>query len=185
MLREERMKKISVLCVIAAGWGLMASHGALASNRPGAITITPMAGYYYFSSKRQLDNTGDLGLALAYNFTQQWAMEGTYTSMNAKLQGTYSHTHGNLYLIDGLYRFTPHGMFEPYVSAGIGALGLSQSRSDANSGMNVNAGIGTQVFFDKVVALRGEVKDLYFMAGGKNDVAINFGVSFLIDTVKA
>ena len=40
---------------------------------------------------------------------------------------------------------------------------------------------GRRFFFGNMIALRGEVRDLYTTTGaGKNDYMINFGVSFLL-----
>lgn len=177
------MKKNVICCAIASTLILLGSHNASASNRPGAVTLTPGIGYDFFANKRNLNNTAVLPtIALAYNFTEQWALEGMYGSLttNYKPANMQGGTNGRLYTIAGLYRFTPHGMFEPYVSAGLGVLYLNPNGSDANSQADLNAGIGTQIFFDKSVALRGEVRDLYTMSGGKNDVLVDLGVSFLM-----
>jgi OOP family OmpA-OmpF porin len=177
------MKNGITLFALASSLAMLSSHSAMAENRPGSITFTPAVGYYYFDDKRNLDNAGLGNLGLAYNFTDQWAIEAVYAPFNTHrtdLPARASrHVHGNLYLVDGLYRFYNYKMFEPYVSGGLGAMYISRSANDANTLANVNAAIGTQVFFDKVIALRGEVRDLYTLSGGKNDVMINFGVSIL------
>lgn len=177
------MKKSLVLFALASGIALFGTHSAVAENRAGAITITPGVGYYYFDDKRNLDDTGLGNIGLAYDFTNKWAIEAVYAALNTNqaniTPGTPKHVHGNLYLVDGLYRFYQYKLFEPYVSGGIGAMYLSRSGNDANTLPNVNAAIGAQVFFDRAIALRGEVRDLYTLSGGKNDVMINFGVSIL------
>ncbi|MDR3478735.1 MAG: OmpA family protein [Gammaproteobacteria bacterium] len=177
------MKKGIVLFALASGLAVLSSHSAMAGNRAGAITVTPGVGYYYFDDKRNLDDTGLGNIGLAYNLSDKWAIEAIYAPFNTNrtniTAGTPKHVHGNLYMADGLYRFYNYKMFEPYVSGGIGAMYLSRSGNDANTLANVHAAIGTQVFFDRVIALRGEVRDLYTLSGGKNDVMINFGVSVL------
>jgi OOP family OmpA-OmpF porin len=175
------MKKMVALLCLLASLGVLQS--AVALNRPGAVTITPDGSYYAFSNKRQLNNPILPGIALAYNFDERWAIEGSYNLIHssyntANLSGS---THGQLYLIDGLYRLgSYYHMVEPYVSGGLGVLSLSRNINAANSQVNLNAALGTQIFFSDSIALRGEVRDLYTMSGGKNDVMTTVGVSFLI-----
>jgi OOP family OmpA-OmpF porin len=177
------MKKSLVCCTILSSLAFLGTlSSASAENRAGAFTVTPGVGYYFFSDQRNLNNTAVLPtLALAYDFNERWALEGAYGSMHtnyspSNMQGGVN---GNLYSVDGIYRFSPFHMIEPYVSAGLGVLYLSQNGTDANSQANLNAGLGAQIFFDRSVALRAEVRDLYTMAHGQNDVMLNLGVSFL------
>ena len=86
---------------------------------------------------------------------------------------------GFIYTIDGVYRFKPCGRLAPYALGGIGALSISPNGNESSTQGNINAGIGSQYFIDPSIAFRAEIKDLYTMTGGKNDVMINFGVTFL------
>lgn len=176
------MKKGFLLLAIASGLSLLASHGAYAGNRSGAVTITGGAAYDFFAAKRNINNTWVIPtVGLAYNFDERWAIEGTYGNFNTKQAGAALSVpvKGNLYTIDGLYRVGQYGMFEPYVSAGLGVYDINPNGSSASNQANLNAGLGTQIFFDNSIALRGEVRDLYTMSGGKNDVTLGLGVSFL------
>lgn len=158
-----------------------ASQTAVASNQSGAVTITPSVGYVFLAHKRHLNNTAVLPeIAVAYNLDKHWALEGTYAAFNTSRHPSGS-MKGNLYMIDGLYRFANYGRLEPYVAAGLGVLYLNQSSNEAANQANLNAGLGAQIFFSESVALRSEVRDLYTMSGGKNDVLLNLGVSFLMD----
>ena len=153
---------------------------ATAGNRPGAVTFTLGEGAYRFSPKRHLDSAGVPNVALAYDFDARWAAEANVGVINTDQQRYNKHgVHGFLYTLDGLYRFAPHGRFEPYVSAGVGLLSIAPSGVDSPDQTNINAGIGTQWFADKSIALRGELRDLYTLSGGKNDLMLNLGVSFL------
>jgi hypothetical protein len=170
------MKKRIILACI----GMMVATPLLASNRPGAFTLTLADGYYMFAHKRHLDPSNIPNLAVAYNFNEKWALEAGVGALNtSQTQRGLQGVHGFLYTLDGIYRFTPRCRFEPYVSAGLGVLSLYPNGLDPEQQTNLNAGIGTQWFADRSVALRAELRDVYTMAGGKNDVMANFGVSFL------
>jgi len=176
-------KNILVGCALL-GMSVLVSAPAVAYNKAGTVTLTTSAGYDFFASRRNLQDTFVLPtVALAYNIDPTWALEGSYgTVLDTKRSNSAGggHTRGGLYLVDGLYRFEQHAMLQPYVSAGVGLLYLNPNGTDATNQMNVNAGVGAQAFFAESVALRGEVKDLYTMAGGKNDLLVDFGVSFLM-----
>lgn len=171
---------------------------AFAGNLPGAITVTVSEAYYHFDDDRDMDNTTIPNAAIAYNFNDHWAIEGSVALVNTDRQDNNDsdddddddndeeHVHGFLYTIDGIYRFTRFGHFEPYLLAGIGILGLKPNGNDAIQSGNVNAGLGTQLFFGNSIALRGEVRDIYTTTGSyKNDYEFNLGLSFLFNCNKS
>lgn len=177
------MKK-NILLLGVLSLAVLASNVALAGNRPGAITFTMAGGAYGFSSKRHMENAGVPNVALAYNFTDRWAIEGdigvinTHTQAPLAVQGV----HGAIYTLDAIYRFKPYKVVEPYISGGLGELTLSPNGFNSEHSGNVNVGVGTQVFLDPSIALRAELRDIYTLAGGFNDGMANFGVSFLFDS---
>ncbi|MCD6038845.1 MAG: hypothetical protein K0S27_245 [Gammaproteobacteria bacterium] len=157
----------------------------IAGNRPGAFTLTLANGFYHFAPSRHLENTFLPNAALAYNFTDRWAIEGEVGVVNTNqrpvLTTNCAGVHGFLYTVDSIYRFLPYQQWEPYVIAGVGVLAMKPNGLNSEHQGNVNAGIGTQIFFSDGIALRGEIRDLYTTTGsGENDYMINFGVSFLI-----
>ena len=176
------MKKMSL---VAGLLGVIVMNSAVAGNRPEAVTLSLGGAYYHFSDTRNLQNPFMPNLALAYNFTDRWAIEGGLGNINTdQKNGGTSSVHGMLYTVDGIYRFTPKNRFEPYVIAGVGVLNLKPTPGTSSQYQsNINAGLGTQFFADRIVALRGEVRDLYTMAGRKNDIMVNFGVSFVFGGV--
>ncbi|GEM_PF-1413674 len=176
------MKKSTLLILMASSFAILGMQASIAGNRPGAVTFTPGVGYYAFSAKRDLNNTAVLPtIGLAYNFDDQWAIEGAYGHVNTTYDSSRTGSVlGNVYTVSGLYRLAKHNMFEPYISAGAGVLYLNPNGNNPTNQANINVGLGSQIFFDDSIALRAEVKDLYMTAGNKNDVMLNFGVSFLI-----
>jgi len=172
------MRKILTLMFLCS---LLTLHSlGFAANRAGAYTLTLADGYEFFSSAHHIRNSGVPNLALAYNFTEQWAVEALVGNINTVQR---SHTdqgvHGWLYLLDGVYRLTPRNYFAPYILAGVGDTSLKPNGVDPVNQANINIGIGTQLFADTSIAARIEARDIYTMNGGKNDVMVNGGVSFL------
>jgi hypothetical protein len=158
---------------------VLASSLSVAGNRPGAVTFTLAEAYYHFAPKRELDNAGMPNIALGYDFTNHWGIEAGVGVLNTSSKHDGPGVHGFLYTLDGLYRFMPYRMFEPYLIGGIGITSLKPNGNEPYQGGNLNAGVGTQIFFDKSVALRVEARDVYTFNGGYNDVMVNFGVSIL------
>jgi hypothetical protein len=174
------MKKSILMVALISG---LFSLTALAGNHPGAFTFTVGGAYDFWAADRNMHNAWLIPTAaLAYNFDENWGIEGgygTFETTQSTLGGGNS-VSGDLYTVDGLYRFNNvFHCLEPYVSAGVGVYHINPNGSNAQNQGNINAGVGTEVFFDKSVALRGEVRDIYTWAGSKNDVTIGFGVSFL------
>ena len=156
---------------------------AYADNRPGAFTLTAGGGYYYFTDQRHVENTGLPTFALSYNLNDHWAVEGMYGVINTEQTSDAGgdHVHGNLFLIDGIYRFPSYHVFDPYILVGIGVLGLKPSGTQPTQQGNVNAGIGAQVFLDHSIALRVEARDLYTTtSSGKNEIMVDAGISILV-----
>lgn len=177
------MKKCALLLTVTSVFTLLNTGSVYAGNREGAVTLTPGIAYFSFSNKRHLNDTAVAPtVALAYNFDKNWAIEAAYGVFNTSYKGSGRHggVNGDTYTLDGLYRFAAHGMLEPYVSIGLGVFYLNPNGTDPANQVNLNAGLGAEAFFSESVALRAEVRDLYTMAGGKNDFLFNVGVSFLM-----
>jgi hypothetical protein len=179
-----QMKKVTSLILIAATFGLGTGY-SYADNRSGAVTVTPGVGLYSFSRKRSLHDAALPNLAVGYTFSKHWGIEASFGTFNtgfspANVPGS---ARARLYLVDGLYHFEPYKMFSPFVSFGTGILYLNTVANKAISASansaNINVGLGAQLFSNQSIALKAEVKDIYTIAGAKNDFMFNFGVSFL------
>lgn len=175
-------KSIFVLTSIAAA---MLSGIAFAGNRGGEFTISPMESYYHFADKRAIDNVSVPNIALGYNFDRNWGIEADAGLINSDLNPpkvpNQIGVHGSLITVDGIYRFLPYKVLEPFVSFGVGVITLSPNGTDSEHQGNINAGLGAQVFIDDGIAFRAEARDLYTMSGGKNDYMLDLGMSFLLD----
>jgi hypothetical protein len=160
------------------------SSYCLAGNHTGAVSLSLGAGYDFFSSKRHIDNTGFPFIALGYQFTPRWGIE----AMAGKFRTTSHHpvddgerVNGAFLLIDGIYHLTATHLIEPFLLAGVGINSFNPNGTNANNEGNVNVGAGVQIFFDPTVALRFEARDVRSNLGGKNDILVNGGVTFLFD----
>lgn len=154
-----------------------------AATRAGAATFTLGGGYEFFASRRHLDNANMPYIAIGYDFTDHWGFEGLLAIFNTLHTTTDDReVRGTLVNLDGLYHFTAYkNIVEPYILMGIGVTGLNPNGNDADNEANINAGIGAQLFFDRSIGFRIEGRDLYTMVGGKNDVLLDAGVTFLLD----
>lgn len=169
------MKKLLILCSL-----LCACTSVFAANHADQTTFTLGAAYYHFAPKRNINNAVMPNAAIGYNFNDRWAAEFEVGNINTN-QNNGPSEHAVLFLLDGIYRFTPKQYFQPYVIAGVGVMNLKPPVGNSNQYQNnVNAGIGTQFFADKSIAFKGEVRDLYTLSGGYNDYMINFGISYLM-----
>lgn len=181
---KKRNKWLTSISLVA----LIGSNIAVAGNRPGAASLTFGDAFYKFDSKRHVDSTSMPNVELAYNISDDWAVEGTVGVLNSELTANLDTNdlegdpvHGFLYTINGIYRLPTYKIVEPYVTAGIGDIGLKPSGTEATQQGLINGGIGAQAFFDKSLALRAEFREIFTTTGsGFNDYFVNFGISYLI-----
>lgn len=174
-------KKKSLL----AYFGIIAFLGssiAYAENREGAFTFGLADGYVFFANKRGLENTSTPTIQLGYEFNEKWAIQfgTTVINTNIKDETVGSGAHGFYYLLDGVYHMATYGHWVPYALGGIGVTSLKvNNNNDPRNEGNINAGIGTQYFIDDSITLNADARDVYTMSGGKNDVMLMAGVTFL------
>ena len=153
-------------------------------NSAGDATVTAAGGEFFFAQKRNIENTGLAMLILGYNFTDNWGIEGLVGGFTTTFKDSVHDNReisGTLVSIDGVYHFSPYHNVQPYVLAGVGVLGLNPNRYSANNEGNINAGVGAEFFVHPAVAFRLEGRDFYTWVGGKNDLMLDGGVTFLFD----
>lgn len=166
------------LCVIGT------TFSAQAETRAHSITATIGGGRYYFPEKRKLSDAALPIVAVGYNFTPNWAVEGLFGFFNSQTHNEIDNNKvasANLFLFDVLYKFNAIHHVEPYVLAGVGILGMDPNGNDAHNEGNVNIGAGLAFFFDKSLALRVEARDIETIVGGKNDHMFDAGFTYLFD----
>lgn len=176
------MKKllIPILC-----WPFLANSPCVhATNMANSASVTLGAAANFFDSKRNIKDASGPFVAVGYNFTNHWGIEGLLGSFRTKFKRREDNRRGisgTQFAFNGIYHFSPlRNNVQPFVLAGVGILGLDPNGTDAHNEGNVNAGLGVQIFFDPVVALRLEARDAYTFIGGKNDLFLGLGVTFLL-----
>lgn len=179
------MKKLGSLvlaCVGIISTSLFAPVHA--ETKANSLTFTAAGGYEWFSSKRRIQNATMPYVALGYNFTEHWGIEGMLSAFNTDFTSSVPddrQIRGNLFAIDAVYRLSPYRNIEPYFLLGPGITGLSPNYNDGTNEGNLNAGVGALVFFSPIVALRLEARDFYTWVGGKNDYFMGGGVTFFLN----
>ncbi len=171
-----------LLCVTT--FSLFGFTCSYAGNRQGALTVTLGGGYDIFASRREIQNAGVPFGILGYNLLDKWAFEVLYGAFTTDFENSVNDDReisGSLFLMDVVYRFTPWRVVEPFVTAGVGITGLNPNRNDAQNEGNMNVGVGAQIFASQSIAFRLDARDLYTRVGGKNDIFLDAGVSFLFD----
>ena len=179
------MKKMRLgLLVILSFISAIPYAPVMAANRAGAASFILGAGNYYFSSKRHIDNAGLIFVGAGYDFTDQWGIEAIASIFNTDSdnpQDNGKQVNGTLVAIDGVYHFSPYKAIQPFITAGVGILGLSPNGNDARNEGNINAGLGAQYFVTDSISFRVDARDFYTINGGKNDVMLDAGMTFLFD----
>lgn len=174
------MKKIitSIICACM-------SLPAFAFNKAGSVPVSVGGGYYYFASKRHMDNAG-IGIArVGYNFTDTWGIEGLLGFMNSKSRRAVDNNkqvNGNLFAIDVAYHFQPiANAWQPYLQAGPGIIGLSPNGYDSRNEGLFNVAAGLKYFPGAQMAFGVEGAGLYTFVGGKLDYMINGYITYLFN----
>lgn len=142
------------------------------------------AGYYFPASKRNLESASLPAIWAGYDFTPSLAMDvGTAvvnTSQNRRAGG--KSVHGFLYMLDAIYRLKSVHAFTPWLFVGPQVTSLKPANgSDPVTQTGISGGVGANWFVASSVALSAEARDLYIFTGGKNDVLLTLGVTFLLD----
>lgn len=179
-----KLHLFALACIGTMSMSAISSAYAFAGNIAGSGTVTLGGGYEWFASKRHIDNTGFPMIILGYNFTNHWGIEAMLTSFSTKFHKSVNDNRsirGNLFTLDGVYHFAPfRGMVQPYVVGGIGVTGLNPNNSAANNSTNLNIGVGAEYFIHPLVAFRADVREIYTMQGGYNDVVVDGGITFML-----
>ncbi len=151
---------------------------AFAGNRPGAVTFRLADGYIFFADKRQFDNTSIPTIELGYNINEKWRIQAGASLINTDTNCDCG-AHGFYYLLDGVYHFNSYGNVVPYALGGVGITSLkTHYTNDPTDEANVNLGVGAEFFIHDTISLNADVRDVYTMSGGKNDVMVTAGITF-------
>lgn len=191
---------------------LLCALPLFAQLQQGAVELSPKLGYAWIGSV-PVENDWGANVSVGYMITPNWEIEGELDYVISHLDNSFEawdylywkydpgdpniHENKNFPLssfrISGLYNFMPDGPFVPFVKFGYGdTLEDRGSLLDPiifNGSPAINLGGGVRYFFNKSVALRGEIlwSHIFSSKAFKNSIdrkSYNttealFGVSFL------
>lgn len=158
------MRSVVRYLMVALAAMLLLAPSALAGQREGAFSLSPMVGYHVFEGDQRMDDSVSYGLALGYNLTKNWSFEldARYTPAETDFTG------GNNEDVDvwtgslnALYHFNPDGAFVPYLVAGFGGMVFEVDNvggRDDDEDFMLNAGAGIKYFFTEDLALRVDAR---------------------------
>jgi OOP family OmpA-OmpF porin len=154
--------------------------------RPGAFTVSPMIGGYMFDSSQDIEEGPVFGLGLGYNFTENWAVR-LYGHF-----GEFSHPYwdidtcgcieedvdASVLQADLIYHLWPDSRFVPYLAAGAGYMDLDFDNTGEDSSTTLNYGGGIKYFLTRNLALKANVRHIYWLDDSKSNMMANVGLEF-------
>ena len=156
------------------------SSPVAAENQSGALNLSPMLGSQVFEGNQALDSSTFWGINLGYNFTENWGIEGVFTSTNADAKDdSTSDTKVKTYRLDLLYHFMPTKKLVPYFALGFGAIDSNPDEGSSRSHLLFNYGVGVKYFIlDNLIALRADVRHLLDFPEPYNNLQYSAGLTF-------
>jgi len=185
-MKHKMLFKILVALVVS---GLTAGT-ALAQNRAGAFTVSPMYGGYMYEGDQNFsdETTPTFGLGLGYNLTKSLGLEAVVNYIDdTKVEGTKNDVEGLLYRMEALYHFLPDNALVPYLAVGAGNIDLNPEVGGHDNTWGANYGVGVKYFVAENVALRADARHFIAFDQGvdegshtDNNLLYTAGVNFLI-----
>lgn len=163
------MRSVGQYLMVALAATLLLVPSALAGQREGAFTLSPMVGYHVFEGDQRTDNSISYGLAMGYNLTKNWGFEFdfTYTPTETTPKTGQRGMDVDVWTgsLNALYHLNPDGPFVPYLTAGFGGTvvdsdnhGVFSDGDDDDGDFILNAGAGFKYFFTQDLALRVDAR---------------------------
>jgi OOP family OmpA-OmpF porin len=154
--RKSIIAGILILSLCMAG-------SVLGEIRPGAVTISPMAGGLYYDRELGLDEDSHPNLfswGLGYNLNKNWAIEFLYGMAEPETDQGGISVDVYQYQVDGVFHLLPDNKITPYLAGGIGAITYdSELRGkDSNTKAQLNVGGGLKMELTDIFALRADVR---------------------------
>jgi OOP family OmpA-OmpF porin len=142
-----------------------ASH---AENKYHVFTLTPFVGGRLFEGNQALDDSPVGGIALGYNLSEVWSVEGLfgYSRGENRLGRNVDVCDAR---VDVLYHFKPYRALVPYLAGGIGALFLKTEHEEADNDLQLNFGAGIKFFISENIALRADLRPVLDINVGDSD----------------
>ena len=177
------MKKIHFLLAIML---LIAfSTPAMAQIQPGAFSLSPFVGGFWFDGGEDLEHRPVYGLRLGADLTKNWGAELLFDYVWTKYEPKDSNTNVYNYRIEGLYHFMPESRLVPFVAAGLGGMSIDYSGNKGNENRFVaDYGAGVKYFIRDWLALRGDVRHVLAFGSVHSNLEYTLALTFYFGGAK-
>ena len=177
------MKKIHF--VLAVMFLIALSTPALAQIQPGAYSLSPFVGGFWFEGNQDLKPMPVYGLRLGKDFTKNWGAELVFDYVNTKYRSSYSRTNVYNYRIEALYHFMPDSKLVPFLAAGVGGMSIDSKGDEADKTRFTPAyGAGLKYFITDWLALRADVRHVLGLGSVYNNLEYGLGLTFYFGGAK-
>jgi OOP family OmpA-OmpF porin len=171
------MKKIHF--VLAVMLLIVFSTPASAQIWPGAFSLSPFVGGFWFDSGEDLKHRPVLGLRLGYDFTENWGAEFLFDYVRTEYEARDLDTNVYNYRIEGLYHFMPESRLVPFLAAGLGGMSIDYvGDKDSRCRFVADYGAGVKYFITDWLALRGDVRHLLAFGSVHSNLEFTVGCTF-------
>lgn len=150
------MRKTGIVAVMLL-MGL--SQAAIAANKEGAFSLSPVIGGYTFDNNQHKDTSLVIGGRAGYNFTERFGIEGLIDYTNGKGKSGYSSVDFYRYGGELLYHMFPKNDLVPYLAVGAGGVYASQGGGNK---LAFDYGLGLKYFMSDNLALRADVRGINY-----------------------
>jgi OOP family OmpA-OmpF porin len=171
------MKKIHI--VLAFLLLVVLSTPALAQIQPGAYSLSPFVGGFWFEGNQDLDHKPVYGLRLGHDFTKNWGAELVFDYVDTHYEPKDLHTNVYNYRIEGLYHFMPDSKVVPFLAAGLGGMSIDY-RGDKSDRTRFTPALGggLKYFVTDWMALRADVRYVMGIGSVYHNLEYALGLSF-------
>jgi OOP family OmpA-OmpF porin len=170
--RAMKIRYLLLLCMI----GILAlySSNVNAESKPGAVTISPFYGGYFFDSDQDLLDSVTYGAAIGYDFNKNWGIEVSYNSIDAQADVGGADVDTSLYRLEALYYFLPDSRWTPFIAFGFGSIDIDDPSAD--DGFALDYGLGFKYYLTDNIAFRTDIRHVLPKPG--NNFLYTAGLSF-------
>jgi OOP family OmpA-OmpF porin len=147
--------------------------------RPGAFSVSPFVGGFWFEGNQDLDHRPVYGLKLGYDFTKNIGAEATFDYVNTHYTTADINTNVYNYRVEALYHFMPDSKLVPFIAVGVG--GMSIDYKDATHDKDratFDYGLGLKYFLTDWLALRADVRHVLAFGSVYNNLEYTAGLVF-------
>ncbi|MBI1921341.1 MAG: OmpA family protein [Geobacter sp.] len=170
-----KAKLISLLVLVLSAIPV----SGMAQNREGTFNLTPYVGGYTFDGGQELETGLTSGIRAGYNFTRHVGGELSFGGTDTKYDLTGQDADAYRYGGELLYHFVPEQRLVPFLAAGVGGLTRDYPPGiQDETYLYADYGAGLKYFITDWLALRGDVRHLIVMDGGRSNLEYTMGVTF-------